>query len=214
MPRPDTLPTIVPRKIPRQARSAETVSSIVEAAARILESKGGSGYTTNAVAALAGVSPGSLYQYFPNKAALTKALIVRETSALLDELGKARHLENGVEALNAFIRAAVRHQMQRPALARLLDFEEAAMPFDQDLEAVARRAEAIVVDMLGRPDIPIQADVRIAALDVIAMVKGMADAAGARSERGGPQLETRIARAVIGYLWNPLLALTAASARK
>ncbi|MBR8500820.1 TetR/AcrR family transcriptional regulator, partial [Burkholderia cenocepacia] len=54
-----------PRKAPRQRRSVATVDAIVEAAARILERDGFDGYTTNAVAALAGVSIGSLYQYFP-----------------------------------------------------------------------------------------------------------------------------------------------------
>ncbi|WP_454277896.1 TetR/AcrR family transcriptional regulator [Sphingomonas sanguinis] len=64
-----------PRKTARQGRSAATVDAIVEAAARILEAAGPSGYTTNAIAQRAGVSVGSLYQYFPNKDAITRALI-------------------------------------------------------------------------------------------------------------------------------------------
>lgn len=55
----ETLPD--PRKRPRQARSVATFEAILEAAARILE------INTNAVAELAGVSIGSLYQYFPSK---------------------------------------------------------------------------------------------------------------------------------------------------
>jgi AcrR family transcriptional regulator len=57
--------TLAPRKLPRQARSAATVQAILEAAAHILDSEGMAACTTNAVALKAGVSIGSLYQYFP-----------------------------------------------------------------------------------------------------------------------------------------------------
>src|ERR1700753_1690017 len=63
---------------------------MLEAAIRILEKDGFDGLTTNAVAAKAGVSIGSLYQYFPNKEALVSALIERHcqemNSAILAEL--------------------------------------------------------------------------------------------------------------------------------
>src|SRR5262250_3209857 len=64
-----------PRKMPGQARSQETVSVILEASARILESDGLHGFNTNAIAAKAGISVGSLYQYFPNKDSIVLALI-------------------------------------------------------------------------------------------------------------------------------------------
>ena len=67
--------TVKARKVPGQARSQETVSVILEASARILESDGLRGFNTNAIAAKAGVSVGSLYQYFPNKDAIVLALI-------------------------------------------------------------------------------------------------------------------------------------------
>lgn len=61
---------ITPRKRPQQNRSQATVDAILEAAARILVKHGTSGFNTNAVAALAGASVGSLYQYFPSKTAI------------------------------------------------------------------------------------------------------------------------------------------------
>lgn len=64
-----------PRKQPRQSRSRETVSTILAATSRVLVKRGFDGLTTNAVAAAAGVSIGSLYQYFPNKEALVAGLI-------------------------------------------------------------------------------------------------------------------------------------------
>jgi AcrR family transcriptional regulator len=62
------------RKVPRQARSRATVEAIVEAGARVLAQQGWSGFTTNETARVAGVSIGSLYQYFPNKLALVEAI--------------------------------------------------------------------------------------------------------------------------------------------
>ncbi|MCA9561198.1 MAG: TetR family transcriptional regulator [Myxococcales bacterium] len=66
-----------PRKRPRQARSRATVEAIVEATARVLAQHGYEKATTNRVAKVAGVSVGSLYQYFPNKEALIGALVDR-----------------------------------------------------------------------------------------------------------------------------------------
>jgi AcrR family transcriptional regulator len=56
-----------PRKTPRQARARATVDAIVLAAAPILRSDGPEALNTNRIAEVAGVSIGSLYQYFPNK---------------------------------------------------------------------------------------------------------------------------------------------------
>jgi AcrR family transcriptional regulator len=61
---------VSPRKTPKQARSNELVSAILEAAIRVLEREGAQRFTTARVAATAGVSVGSLYQYFPNKGAI------------------------------------------------------------------------------------------------------------------------------------------------
>lgn len=62
------------RKTPRQARARATVDAILFAAAHILKTDGQPGFTTNRIAEVAGVSIGSLYQYFPNKQAIVNAL--------------------------------------------------------------------------------------------------------------------------------------------
>lgn len=67
-------PTETKRKTPRQARARATVDAILFAAAHILKTDGQSGFTTNRIAEVAGVSIGSLYQYFPNKQAIVDAL--------------------------------------------------------------------------------------------------------------------------------------------
>jgi AcrR family transcriptional regulator len=64
-----------PRKLPQQERSRITVEAILEATTHILTDKGYDQTNTNIIAELAGVSIGSLYQYFPNKESLMVALV-------------------------------------------------------------------------------------------------------------------------------------------
>lgn len=72
------------RKQPQQARSTELVSAILEAAIRVLEKEGAQRFTTARVAARAGVSVGSVYQYFPNKASILFRLQSDEWRATTD----------------------------------------------------------------------------------------------------------------------------------
>jgi AcrR family transcriptional regulator len=78
-----------PKKWPRQKRSQLTFDSILDAAAQLLIAHGYQRMTTNQVAQRAGVSVGSLYQYFPNKQALLCALQQRHQDALGDVLHEA-----------------------------------------------------------------------------------------------------------------------------
>ncbi|WP_420311832.1 TetR/AcrR family transcriptional regulator [Streptomyces sp. YS-B37] len=79
----------VPRKRPRQQRSQETYDTILEAAAQLFESLGYTTATTNKIADRAGVSIGSLYQYFPNKDALLYALGERHVRSLASAMNAA-----------------------------------------------------------------------------------------------------------------------------
>jgi AcrR family transcriptional regulator len=75
--RPAQRPPIAPRKAPRQERALATVEAILEATAKVLREVGYDGLTTNKVADAAGVSVGSLYQYYPGKDALVTAVLLR-----------------------------------------------------------------------------------------------------------------------------------------
>src|SRR5260370_3189 len=68
-----------PRKLASQERSRSTVDALLEATARILVKEGYDQASTNRIAEVAGVSIGSLYQYFPSKEALIAAVIDRHT---------------------------------------------------------------------------------------------------------------------------------------
>jgi len=110
-------PARAPRKQPSQRRSELTVEAILEAAARIFATDGLRGATTGRVAGLAGVSVGSLYQYFPNKVALLAGVKQRHLRSLFGEieaaLAQAEDLESG-------LRAAVRINAARSLEARPL----------------------------------------------------------------------------------------------
>ncbi|ORM74702.1 TetR family transcriptional regulator [Pantoea wallisii] len=80
-------PKISQRKKPQQARSSELVSAILQAATQVLEQEGANRFTTARVAERAGVSIGSLYQYFPNKAAILFRLQREEWERTSDLLG-------------------------------------------------------------------------------------------------------------------------------
>jgi hypothetical protein len=94
----------------------------------------------------------------------------------------------------------VAHQLRRPALARLLDFEEQRLPLDQEVRHVSASIRAVLARLLIKADIPPVSHVEQTACDLMALVKGMIDAAGERGEQDAPSLEARVARAAFGYL--------------
>ena len=189
-----------PRKLPAQSRSTATVDAVLEAAARILERHGFEGYTTNAIAERAGVSIGSFYQYFPNKDAVTVALIEQETAVLLADIATMPSAKGYEAELDHIIRSTVANQMRRPKLARLLDFEESRLPIRSRNGQLDDVLVMTLIRILSQPDAKIDGNVEIAAFDVLAIVKGMVDAAGEREETNALQLERRVRRAVFGYL--------------
>ncbi|HVI98752.1 MAG TPA: TetR/AcrR family transcriptional regulator [Sphingomonas sp.] len=80
---------VKPRKSPRQARAKATADAIIDASTQLLLDQGYDRFTTARVAERAGVSVGSLYQYFPNKAALAAAVIDRCCDAFVADLERA-----------------------------------------------------------------------------------------------------------------------------
>jgi len=112
-----------PRKRPRQARSQATVDAILSATARVLVRAGYDELTTNAVATQAGVSIGSLYQYFPNKESLVAALIEQHieqmNAAILAELARVAKLPIA-EAARSVIELTIRAHAIEPELHQVL----------------------------------------------------------------------------------------------
>lgn len=75
-----------PRKTPRQARSQQTRQDLLAGATRVLRERGAAGLTTNHVAEATGLSVGSLYQYYPNKAALLTDLHAADMGRIWQEI--------------------------------------------------------------------------------------------------------------------------------
>jgi AcrR family transcriptional regulator len=116
-------PQISSRKRPRQSRSNALVAVILEAAAQVLAQQGAARFTTARVAERAGVSIGSLYQYFPNKAAILFRLQTEEWAQTGDVL--RRVLEDAATPplqrlrllVHAFLRSECEEAQMRVALS-------------------------------------------------------------------------------------------------
>lgn len=114
-----------PRKRPTQERARATVDVILRATAHILRHAGYDACTTNAVAKKAGVSIGSLYQYFPSKEALITALAQehanRAYALLVESVREASTQPRSMkETVTHYIRAMVNMHHVDPALHRVL----------------------------------------------------------------------------------------------
>ena len=133
-----------PRKRPRQERSKVTVDTILAATARVLVKKGFDGLTTNAVADAAGVSIGSLYQYFPSKEALVAALIEQHieemNSEILTELTRVAQLPMS-QAVRAVIELTIKAHAVNPELHKILT---------EQVPRVGRLARLIEADNISR----------------------------------------------------------------
>ena len=189
-----------PRKQARQARARATQEAIIEAAARILEAQGNAGLTTNAIAARAGVSIGSLYQYFPNKEAVLAALLRHKRAELLGWMRAAveTHRDAAPDvALRALLEAGLRHQIERPRLAREAEYTEQHLQLAQETAALADEMAQLVLETVQRvqPRAGMQE-----ARDAVAIAKGIINAAAFAEETGGAALVGRAERAVRGYL--------------
>lgn len=139
---PRKIPT-TPRKLPQQDRSKVTVEAILIATARILTQEGYDRASTNRIAELAGVSIGSLYQYFPNKEALVAALVEQHTNEMVALVeAKLQNLFNApIEvALPELVKAAIEAHAVNPQLHKVLNEE---VPRCGRLHQVANAEEQI-----------------------------------------------------------------------
>ncbi len=192
--------SIHPRKSPRQGRSAAVVEAIYEAATRILERDGLAGFNTNSVAEIAGVSVGSLYQYFPSKEAILAGLLRHKRTELLSGLREVIDGQAGRpldDVIGDLLVASSQYQLKRPALARALEYAEANLPLDGEtasLKVDIANEIATLLRMRGFRD------AHLAGRDIVGIVRGMGDTASLAGETDLPALHLRMKAAVLGYL--------------
>jgi AcrR family transcriptional regulator len=129
----------LPRRKPRQRRSQITRNAIFEAAAQILERDGEGGFNTNRVAERAGVSVGTLYQYFANKEAILVALAQREMASLHATTASEANEACAVErrALRAFINVLNDRPATRRAMVKAVVACETPRNLGQQIDATS-----------------------------------------------------------------------------
>jgi AcrR family transcriptional regulator len=147
--------SISSRKQPQQTRSAGLVAAILQAAVQVLAKEGAQRFTTARVAEKAGVSVGSLYQYFPNKAAILFRLQSdewRQTSALLRRILEDQR-RPPPERLRTLVHAFIRSECDEAAVRVALD--DAAPLYRDAPEAMEVRASSVhAVDVFMREALP------------------------------------------------------------
>ena len=156
-----------PRKAPRQSRSQATVTAILDATARILVERGAAAASTNAVAELAGVSVGSLYQYFPNRDALVSAVQVRHGEQMMAVIQRAMTKAMDatlVDALAGLVEATVEAHRVDADLHRVLEEQLGTVAADAIHDEYIDVMEDRIVALLARHRSEISApDLKLAA---------------------------------------------------
>jgi len=147
----ESLEDLKARKQPRQARAKATVDAIFEATIQVLLSDGLSSLTTTRVAERAGVSVGTMYQYFPRKQALLFALLERHLKAVADALSTACAQCHGLslEAVSdTLVEAYLDAKTKDLDAARALYAVAADIDTDDLIGTIARRNQMAVRDAL------------------------------------------------------------------
>ena len=140
-----------PRKRPQQLRSRVTIDTIFEAAIQVLLANGLDRITTIQIADRAGVSVGSLYQYFPNKNALLAAIVKRHVGEVVDitiAACRSAHGKTIGEMCATMMSAFVDAKTRRPEVSRALYLPSAAVNADAIVKEQSVRCAQAVHDML------------------------------------------------------------------
>ncbi|MBH3436610.1 TetR family transcriptional regulator [Pseudomonas citronellolis] len=184
-------PRISSRKQPRQARSTELVAAILDAAVQVLAKEGAQRFTTARVAERAGVSVGSLYQYFPNKAAILFRLQSdewRQTSEMLRgilEDTRQPPLERLRTLVHAFVRSECEEAAVRTALSDAAPLYRDAPEAREAKAAGERSFQVFMAEVL--PDASNEA--RVLAVDLVTSTLGAVGKQFSEAPRAKEEIE-------------------------
>ena len=202
----DASTTLKPRKTPTQSRSRVTVDAIFEATIQVLLKGGMQGLTTTRVAERAGVSVGTMYQYFPNKQALVYALNERYLDALAARIEATCDAQSGAplaQMIDALIDTYWTAKTERADVTRALyrsvaELDNAAMVHD-----FAARADRATEAMLASAADAAFADVTRTNLTLASVIYGTVRNA---FERGLSQQDAAALRAELGHMCRAYVA--------
>jgi AcrR family transcriptional regulator len=151
-------------------------------------------FNTNRVAEVAGVSIGSLYQYFPSKDALIAKLILAEQERLAVAVEGCISLSGATDlpqALRRLVRVALAHPWGNPVFSSALDHEEERLPIREELQAFQFRIVSAVAALLGKHCAAHAPAARLqVAKDCVVICKALVDAEG--EKRPGKAFEARL----------------------
>ena len=188
------------RKAPRQRRSQVMVDVILQAAARVLAKSGWAKFNTNEVARIAGVSIGSLYQYFPNKLALAEAIREQHLAAILQvRAGAATEEESLALRVERLIEGIIAAHLINPSLHRVLLDEvplserSAHEDFEQQYAEFYRQ---FVVTTLRRDSVR----ATVVAVVLASAVEGVVHDAARRDQLGSDDIKLELQRLIMAYL--------------
>lgn len=206
------------RKEPKQARSNLLVEAVLDAAVQVLTKEGAQRFTTARVAERAGVSIGSLYQYFPNKAAILFRLQSDEwkrTSALLRSILEDRTTPPTAR-LRRLIRAFIQSECEEAAIRTALN--DAAPLYRDAPEAIEAKKENVQIFRTflceALPGVP--EDARKLAGDLIKMTLSGVGGSFSETPRTNPEIAAwseALADMLCAYV-EQLIARAPASARE
>ena len=195
-----------PRKTPVQDRSTATVDAIFEAAIQVLLSAGPDHLTTTRVAERAGVSVGTLYQYFPNKHALVFSVIqrhVNNVTTALENACRRNHGEPVSTMVEAIVHAFVDAKLERADISTALYAMAAGPEAAALLRKAGKRGQAALSAMLATaPD----ARFDDLAFSSLVLLSAMGGATRTVLEAGAPPRMVSLLRKQLVHLGRGFLA--------
>lgn len=202
-------PPTKPRKNASQERSRATVDALVEATARILVRDGFEKASTNRIAEVAGVSVGSLYQYFPSKEALVAAVIERHNEEIMGTVRAALAEVADLpldKAVRKLVTVAIEAHRINPKLHRVLAEQIPRTGQLKDVEAFNREVHTLVRTYLEsrrkemrKVDLDVATFICVSAIEAVAH-NTVLNGAEMLSEKLVKVLVDEATRLVVGYL--------------
>jgi AcrR family transcriptional regulator len=186
--------TLEPRKMPVQARSTVTVEAIYEATIQVLLAVGADRMTTTRVAERAGVSVGTLYQYFPNKQSLLLSVLERHMDQVVSTVEFACRRNHGQPVsimIESVVKAFVDAKLERPDISMALYAIANGIQDKALMNKAGKRTRAAIASMLATaPNINF-ADLPFTSLMLMSVMGG---ATKAVLEAGAPPRMVRLLR--------------------
>jgi AcrR family transcriptional regulator len=193
------------RRTPVQERSAVRVQRMLDAAAALLDEVGYEATTTSLIATRAGVSVGSLYQFFPDRRAVLRALAVRSFSRFSDMLAErvtASSMGRWQDAVEVVVDVYVEFSRTEPA-AQVLSF---GGPVDRHMLDPQDDNNAVVADALGevlrqvRPGLVVDDRLRLVLRVAVEAGDGVLNLAFRAAPEGDPAIVEQAKRLLTAYL--------------